>query len=221
MEKITGEIFQVGGGQFSSSEDAAVYLIHFTDRAALVDAGCGNSTKKIIANIRSHEVLPEQIEYLLLTHCHFDHTGGAKVLRDITGCKIIAHELDAHFLEDGNDEVTAASWYGESMEPFSVDVKLTGARNEIGLGEKVIEALHAPGHSPGSMVYLVESEGQRVLFAQDVHGPLHPSLLSNREDYLRSMDLLLSLDADLLCEGHYGVFRGKRDISKFIHRFIT
>lgn len=219
--KITGEIIQVGGGEFSSSEDAAIYLIHFADEAALVDAGCGNSSRKVIANIRSHKIPLDTVKYLLLTHCHFDHTGGAKALRDLTGCRIVAHELDAAFLEEGDDEVTAASWYDDSLEPFSVDVKLTGARSEIELGGRIIEAIHAPGHSPGSMVYLVESEGQRIVFAQDVHGPLHPSLLSNREDYLRSLSLLLSLDADILCEGHYGVYRGKREVSKFIRRFMS
>jgi len=217
--KITSEIFQVGGGRLSSPEDAAIYLIAFADQAALVDAGCGNSTKKVVANIQAFVTI-EKIRYLLLTHCHFDHTGGAKALRDLSGCKIVAHELDAQFLEDGDEEVTAASWYGQSMEPLSIDVKLTGDRNEIELSGRTIEAIHIPGHSPGSLVYLVESEGQKVVFAQDVHGPLHPSLLSNREDYLRSLDRLLSLDADILCEGHYGVFRGKKEVVELIHRFI-
>lgn len=221
MAKITKEIFQVGGGQFSSSEDAAVYLLHFDGQAALIDAGCGNSTMKVTSNIRLHGVGLEQIKYLLLTHCHFDHTGGAKALQDLTGCKILAHELDAQFLEEGDDEVTAASWYGQFLPPFSIDIKISGARSQIELGGRVIEAIHTPGHSPGSVVYLAESERQKVLFAQDVHGPIHPSLLSNREDYLRSLDLLLSLNADILCEGHYGVFRGKKEVSEFIRRFLT
>jgi len=141
-------------------------------------------------------------------------------MRDLTGCEIVAHELDAQFLEDGDEEVTAASWYEESLEPLSVDIRLKGTRNEVKLAGRVIEAIHTPGHSPGSMVYFVESAGQRVLFGQDVHGPLHPSLLSNREDYLRSLDFLLSQDADILCEGHYGIFRGRKEVSKFIRQFI-
>ncbi|MGV8073175.1 MAG: MBL fold metallo-hydrolase [Syntrophobacteraceae bacterium] len=220
MAKITGEVFQVGGGAFGSSGDASVYLISFEDHAAIVDAGCGNSVKHIAANILSRKVPLERIKYLLLTHCHFDHSGGAKALRNLTGCKIVAHELDAVFLEEGDENVTASSWYGQSLEPFTVDLKLKGARNEIDLGGRVVEAIHTPGHSPGSVVYLLESEGKRVLFGQDVHGPLDPSLLSNRGDYLRSLHLLLSLDADILCEGHYGVVRGKKEVANFIRRFI-
>jgi glyoxylase-like metal-dependent hydrolase (beta-lactamase superfamily II) len=116
--------------------------------------------------------------------------------------------------------VTAANWYGSSLTPFTVDRKLTDPEEEILLGGRVIKAIHMPGHSPGSVVYQTESEGLRVLFAQDVHGPLDPSLLSNREDYLRSLDLLISLNADILCEGHYGIYKGSVEINDFIRSFM-
>jgi glyoxylase-like metal-dependent hydrolase (beta-lactamase superfamily II) len=220
MMQITRDIFQVGGGRLSSSEDAAIYLIRFGDHAALVDAGCGSSVKKVVSNIRALHVPLEHIEYLLLTHCHFDHTGGAAALREMTGCRIVAHELDAAFLEEGDSETTAASWYGRTLKPFSIDRKISGDREEIRLGESVIEAIHTPGHSPGSVVYMTESDGLRILFAQDVHGPIHPSLLSNRKDYLKSLKLLLSLEVDILCEGHYGVYRGREEVTEFIRGFL-
>jgi len=69
-------------------------------------------------------------------------------------------------------------------------------------------------------VYLAESEGLKVLFGQDVHGPLDPALLSNREDYMHSLKVLLSLEADILCEGHFGVYKGKEEVEKFIRSFL-
>ncbi len=101
MKVITNEIFQIGGGELSDAEDAAIYLIHFEGEAAIVDAGCGGATDRVLENVRSCGVTPEQIRYLLLTHCHFDHTGGAKALRDALRCQIVAHEQDAAFLEQG------------------------------------------------------------------------------------------------------------------------
>jgi glyoxylase-like metal-dependent hydrolase (beta-lactamase superfamily II) len=68
---------------------------------------------------------------------------------------------------------------------------------------------------------MTESEGLKVLFAQDVHGPLDARILSDREDYLRSLNLLLSLKSDILCEGHFGVYRGKNEVEDFIESFIT
>ena len=218
--KITDEVFQVGGMGFTSHEDAAIYLVNFNGHAALVDAGCGRSTERLFNNVQSCGVNLKDIEYLLITHCHYDHTGGAKDVKDTTGCKAVAHELDAGFLEVGDDSVTAATWYGARLEPFVIERKLTLQSEQIQLGDRYIDAIHAPGHSPGSVVYVTESQGLKVLFGQDVHGPLDASLLSNREDYLKSLDLLLSLDADLLCEGHYGVYAGKNEVKKFIRSFV-
>ena len=218
--KITDEIFQVGGGEFTSPEDAAIYLINFKGHAALVDAGCGRSWDRLSKNIRTCGVKPEEIEYLLITHCHYDHTGGAKEVKDMTGCKAVAHELDAQFLEAGDDRVTAATWYGASLKPFLIEKKLSLPREYIQLGDSQIEAIHTPGHSPGSVVYVAESQGLKVLFGQDVHGPLDASFLSNREDYLESLKLLLSIEADILCEGHYGIYKGKTEVENFIRSFI-
>jgi len=219
--KITSDIFQVGGSGFTAPEDAAVYLINSEESSALIDSGCGQAHSTLVHNIQSCNVKPEKIDYLFITHCHFDHTGGAKALKESLHCKVVAHELDALFLEQGDDEVTAATWYGSTLQPFQIDIKLSGSKQELWLGEKKVEAYHTPGHSPGSVVYLMESDNQRVLFGQDVHGPLHPSLLSDKIAYQISLEFLLSLKADILCEGHFGVYRGKKEVERFIRSFMT
>lgn len=174
--RITDEIFQVGGPQLTAPQDAAIYLLNCDGRAALIDAGCGRANDTLLRNIEAAGVKREAIELLLITHCHFDHTGGARWLRDRLGCAVIMHELDARFLEMGDTEVTAASWYGSRLEPCMVDRRLAGNEEEIGLGERIIRAVHIPGHSPGSVAYITTSAGLKIVFAQDVHGPLHPSL---------------------------------------------
>lgn len=220
FESITSEIFQVGGPLLTSPNDAAAYLIRIGHHGALVDAGCGDDPVNLLENIASCGLLTEQIEYLLITHCHIDHIGGANTIREITGCRTVAHERDAVFIESGDNAVTAAEWYGARVTPCPVDLKLTGDRQEIFLGDRRIEAIHTPGHSPGSLVYLVESDGMKVLFAQDVHGPLHPILLSDQNDYVASLERIATLDADILCEGHFGVYRGKKDIRRFLETFM-
>ena len=124
--QITKEIFQVGGGQLTSPEDAAIYLINFDGHAALVDAGCGDAQDRVLANIGSCGVTLEHIKYILITHCHYDHTGGVKALRDLLHCQVVAHELEAPFLEKGDNVVTAANWYGAKIQPFQVDRKISG-----------------------------------------------------------------------------------------------
>ena len=219
--KILSNLWQVGGAEFSCPDDAAVYLVRFGEKAMLIDAGSGGGHTALISNIANclHDMA--KIEYLLLTHCHFDHTGGAEAVRDEYGCQIVCHTLDAVHLERGDGEVTAASWYGSWMAPLNIDVKIEKDLQTIQIGNGRITAYHWPGHSPGSLVYTTEMEGRRILFGQDVHGPLHPSLLSDPAAYQTSLGKLLALDADILCEGHFGVFHGKEAVKSFIQSFIV
>jgi glyoxylase-like metal-dependent hydrolase (beta-lactamase superfamily II) len=91
----------------------------------------------------------------------------------------------------------------------------------IDLSGRMIEAIHMPGHSPGSVVYIIESDGQKVLFGQDVHGPLDDSLKSNRVAYQMSLQNMLELKADILCEGHFGVYKGKDSVKQFISGYLS
>jgi len=175
---------------------------------------------KFVANIRKAGVEPGCVKQLFLTHCHYDHTGGAAALRQQTGAVIVAHELDAEYLEAGDSRVTAASWYGAWIEPLRVDVKVAGSEQRFTVGKLEVTFRHAPGHSPGSAVLYLESDGKRVLFGQDVHGPLHDELRSVRADYVKSLEFLLSLEADILCEGHFGVVIGKQKVRDFIESYL-
>lgn len=217
---IAGDMWQVGGPELSAPEDAAVYLIDGGSEAALIDAGCGGAADLILANVEAAGVAPARLSRLLLTHCHFDHTGGAQRLRRQIGCEVVMHADDAPFLEAGDHVVTAATWYHARIQRCPVDHRLDHAEETIRIGDRVMTALHIPGHSPGSVAYLTETADGPLLFAQDVHGPLHPSLLSDADAYQASLQRLLDVRAHVLCEGHFGIFRGEATVARFIRRFI-
>lgn len=218
--QIVEDLWQVGGAGFTSEEDAAIFLIRFGPEAALIDAGCGRAHRRLVDNVA--EVLPAgvNISYLLLTHCHFDHTGGAEAARKQYGCRIAAHSLDAVYLQDGNSQVTAASWYRAQMPILAVDEIFSDSPRVFEVGSGKIRAQHCPGHTPGSVVYIASLQSQTILFGQDIHGPLHASFFSDQADYRRSLEKLLELRADILCEGHFGVFRGKGQVEKFIRSYL-
>jgi glyoxylase-like metal-dependent hydrolase (beta-lactamase superfamily II) len=213
-------LWQVGGGRLTHPADAAIYLVRFGDKAALIDAGTGQSHSRLSKNIAECLDPGGQLEYLLLTHCHFDHTGGAEAVRNEFGCRVVAHELDAVYLEGGDNEVTAASWYGARLKPLTIDIKLQGEESILAIGDGKVTAIHWPGHSPGSVVYTAEIDGQLVLFGQDVHGPIHPALLSEEKQYQASLKKLAALGADLLLEGHFGIIRTNEEVREFIQSFM-
>lgn len=219
-QRITEHLWQVAGGELTHPEDAAAYLVRFGKHAALFDAGCGAAHGRLKANIDACLEGDATLDLLLLTHCHYDHTGGAEAVRRDFGCAIAVHELDAVYLEKGDSEVTAATWYGARLNPFTVDLKLSGEKNKLHVGDGEITAIHWPGHSPGSAVYATQVDGQHVLIGQDVHGPIHPALLSDRRQYQRSLQKLLEIPADFLLEGHFGIIRGQAAIEKFIRSFM-
>ena len=219
--KISDGLWMVAGPGLTCDKDAAAYLVCGGTRAALIDAGTGREHERLSKNIRA--VLPAEasLSFLFLTHCHYDHAAGAALLSREFGIPVVAHEKDSAFLESGDKAVTAASWYGAEMPPVRVDHQISGGQELFSVGSLKIQAIHCPGHTPGSVAYVTHLDGKKILFGQDVHGPLVASFLSNREDYVRSLNLLLSLNADVLCEGHYGVVEGKAEVARFIRRFLN
>lgn len=220
FEIISG-IFCVGGSDISHPQDALAYLVKSNDRAVLIDAGAGKGSSVIWENIQRSGVHPRELTHLILTHAHVDHIGGAEFFKDKAGCRIIAHEADQEAIESGDPVLTAASWYGVTLPRLKVDQILKETAEEIPLGskEKII-CLHTPGHTPGSISPYIDRQGQRVLFGQDIHGPFSKDFGSNLSDWRHSMEELLALKADILCEGHFGIYRTPQKIKTYIEQYM-
>lgn len=212
-------VYAVGGPDLSGPEDAYVYLVDAKSSLVLIDAGVGYANSRIEDNIRSLGLEPAEVWHIIATHCHIDHIGGLCGWRDRYGCKIIAHELDRAGIEGENKELTAASMYGVDYKPVAVDVILKGEENQMLLGETDFHFLHTPGHTPGSISVYVDTPEGRVLFGQDIHGPFSPAWGSDMKDWQRSMRKLIDLKADILCEGHAGIYKGEK-IRKYIEGYL-
>jgi glyoxylase-like metal-dependent hydrolase (beta-lactamase superfamily II) len=213
--EITNNISIVGGPDITDARDGCVYLLDL-DELMLIDSGAGWSVDKIITNIGTMGSNPLNLRKIILTHCHIDHIGGAPEIKRRFECKIYIHSLDAPSLENGDDVLTAASWYKTVFPPTPVDVKLNSQEETLEIGREKITCLHTPGHTPGSMSIYLDINEKRVLFAQDLHGPLLAEFGSNLEDWDRSTQKLLDIDADILCEGHFGIYKTKKEVKEYI-----
>jgi len=213
--EITDNIFIVGGPDITEGRDGCVYLINLGE-LILIDTGAGWSVDKLIKNIEKLGFDCKNLGRIILTHCHIDHIGGVPELKRRFGSKIYIHKLDAPPLENGDNVLTAASWYQTNFPPTPVDVKFELPEEILMAGGEKIVCLHTPGHTPGSICIYLDLNGKRILFAQDLHGPLLTEFGSNLSDWDRSTKKLLDLDADILCEGHFGIYKTKKEVMDYI-----
>ena len=217
-EKIVDGIYIVGGSDISHSYDCSVYLID-AGELLLVDAGAGQSFRRLMANIEQVGLNPGDLSTVLVTHCHIDHVGSLADLKKSYGVKIVAHELDAEAIETGDGVL--ADFYGVDYEPVQVDREVQGAEEKLRFGDLEVTAVHIPGHTPGSMALYVDlASGERVLFGQDIHGPYNPAWGADPGQARASLEKLVSLKADILCEGHFGIFRPAASVEKYISQYL-
>jgi glyoxylase-like metal-dependent hydrolase (beta-lactamase superfamily II) len=213
--EIVKDIYIVGGPDITDGRDGCIYLINLGE-LILIDTGAGWSVENIIKNIEKFGFACRDLKKIILTHCHIDHIGGVPELKKKFGSKIYIHKLDAPPLETGDPILTAATWYQTSFPPTPVDVKFNLPEEALTIGEQKVICLHTPGHTPGSICIHLDKDGKRILFGQDLHGPLLSEFGSNLEDYGRSTRKLLELEADILCEGHFGIYKTKKDVRNYI-----
>jgi len=216
---VCDRVYMVGGSGFSAPEDAYVYLVDAGSEQVLIDSGVGYGIDRIEDNIRSLGFEPAGVWHIIATHCHIDHIGGLAAWKERYGSKIIAHELDRAGIEGENNALTAASMYGVDYRQVLVDTLLSGELQELMLGDLKFNFLHTPGHTPGSISVYIDTKDGRVLFGQDIHGPFSPAWGSDLKQWRMSMQKLLALKADVLCEGHAGVYRGEK-VGKYIESYL-
>ncbi|HEY3275634.1 MAG TPA: MBL fold metallo-hydrolase [Syntrophorhabdaceae bacterium] len=218
-KEVTEKVYIVGSSDLSDSRDCSVYLIDAGD-LVLVDAGAGPGFDRIVSNIKNLGFDPGKISTLILTHCHIDHVGGAHFFKEKYGPQIVMHDLDARVVERGDQRMTAAFYYNINFKPLPVDIKFAKEEEHLSVCDHDIVCLHTPGHTPGSMSVYLDIGGKRVLFGQDIHGPFMKDFGSDLRQYRESMEKLLALKADVLCEGHFGVYQPAVRVADYIERYL-
>jgi len=219
-EVIAPGVYLVGGPNISRSEDATVFIVDGGGELVMIDAGAGRSARMLENNIREVGLEPGKIALLVLTHCHIDHIGAAAYFRREFSCRIAIHEEDAAAVESGDAIMTAANWYETDFPPLAIDEKLSGPEGVWKVGNTELHWLHTPGHTPGSICLYLDRGEQRILFGQDIHGPFLPAFRSDLHRWRSSMERLLELHADILCEGHFGIFQPRAAVEKYIRRYL-
>jgi glyoxylase-like metal-dependent hydrolase (beta-lactamase superfamily II) len=215
--KVWKDVYMVGGSDLSHPYDCCVYLLDASDMV-LIDAGAGMSFNKLMSNIEKLGFDPKKLKTILVTHAHIDHIGSLHRFQKEFGVQVIAHALDADEIE--GDGGIAAKAYGVSYTPCHVDLRIKGSEETLKIGKYELKVIHIPGHTPGSIAAYVDIDKQRVLFGQDIHGPYYPHWGADPALAKLSLQKLIDLKADILCEGHFGIYQPASEVKSYIQQYV-
>lgn len=129
------------------------YLALNGERAFVVDPGA--DADKILA---AAEAEGAKIEWVLLTHAHFDHIGGVAELQH-AGAQVVLHRDDLGIVSSFKN---LAFYAGVKVEKFLPDVTVSGGETLDVAGVKV-RVIHTPGHTAGGVCYVADD----IIFTGD------------------------------------------------------
>ena len=232
---------------YGGARRGAVYIIFDKGEAAIIDTGTALSVPYITDALQKLNIQPEQVRYILPTHVHLDHAGGAALLsRKLPNAQVIVHPRGLkHLIEPTKLIEGSTAVYGrEVMEtvigkviPLDADrgaMATDGMR--LSLGSRNLHLIFSPGHAKHH--YSVWDETEGCYFAGDVAGNSYREMDKDGRhlmflcsapvqydpaEWHASLDKILELNTKCLCLCHYGVIEsaGVRQAIADMQRLIA
>lgn len=206
-------IYIVDTKQYGLSEYGASYILK-GEKTAIIEAGTSFSVEEIM-----RELEPEAVAYIMVTHIHLDHAGGAGVLAErCPNSKVVVHERGADHLIDPSYLLKSVSQatgkmfkhYGTAFPiPEERIIRVSGGER-FDFGGFAVEVIDAPGHAPHHMCFF--EHATKSLFVGDAAGiyldrllPTTPPPSFNLERSLLTLRKLKDLKPRRLFYTHYGL----------------
>jgi glyoxylase-like metal-dependent hydrolase (beta-lactamase superfamily II) len=206
---------------------ACCYLIERDGEYAFVEAGTSHGVPRLLALLEARGIAPERVRYVLPTHVHLDHAGGAGVLmRALPEAKMVVHPRGARHMIDPSKLIAGAEavygaealmrMYGEiaPVDETRVIQAQDGLRLSLGGGE--LEFIDTPGHARHHYsIWDTVSEGFFTgdtfgLSYRDFDGPSGPFLMPtttpvqfDAQAWLQTIDRYLSYRPKRMYLTHY------------------
>jgi len=220
LKKVTENLYVVK--EFDPNvQDCCVYLVdsQSDEGLILIDAGIHSEPFKEIEKF-GFDI--GNLKHCLITHGHLDHFGACPMLKEFNKTmKFYAHELAAARIEEKPTGQYVEQFYGDyNYEPIKLDRKIKD-NDILKFGALEFKCIHIPGHTKDSVAYLLELDNKTILFGGDLPGIAININDGNLDDYIVSMEKLLKLDIDILCEGHEDIIEPSEKVKKFIKNYIT
>ncbi|NIM94032.1 MAG: MBL fold metallo-hydrolase [Anaerolineales bacterium] len=227
--QIEPGLFLIGSGSvgfdLTDPYDCNMYLFDSGNGFLLFDAGAGIDINRILRVLNQDGLEVDDIRHLFLTHGHADHSGGSKILSELTPLTTYASSGTAAAVRDGAEKISLpdairAGVYPANYVYRNYDVDHTVDHGEkVEIGRLVIEAIATPGHSYDHTCFLVSGFEKRYLISGDAvfYGGkiiLQDSYDCNVPETIDSIRKLAALSFEALLPGHlcFSLNDGKRHI---------
>lgn len=227
MIKLEHDIYLLDA-HYVQSGVACVYLMRRGDEIAVIETGTAHTVPRILQALKTMGCSKEDVRYIIPTHIHLDHAGGAGTLMELCpNAQLLVHPrgaphmIDPAKLEAGTIAVYGADkfkqLYGE-LQPVQAE-RVTEVPDGFSLefsGCK-LSFVHTPGHALHH--FCIHDSASRGIFTGDTFGLAYPNLYQNEqpfifatttpvhfspEDMLTSIDRLLALQPELMYLTHFG-----------------
>lgn len=201
-------IFVVDTGFVRPRFDAS-YLIVENGRAAFVDTGPNNAVPRLLAALRTQGLEPGDVDYVIPTHVHLDHAGGAGLLmQQVPNAKLLIHPrgarhmIDPTALMEGVRAVygreVADRDYGELVPVPEQRVVTTSEGMVVELAGRPLRFMDTPGHAKHH--HCLWDEASRGWFTGDTFGIAYPELHTPNGPYVLPATAPVQFDQEALHE---------------------
>jgi glyoxylase-like metal-dependent hydrolase (beta-lactamase superfamily II) len=187
---------------------AASHLVVDAGRAAFVDTGTTHSVGNLLAALEAKGIAPADVDWVLTTHVHLDHAGGAGALmRALPNARCAVHPRGARHLAEPTKLIAGSmAVYGEVRfkSLYGVIVPIDESRlfvpddgTQITLGRRRLELIHTPGHALHHYC-VVDREHERI-FSGDTFGISYRDFDVDGREFIFPTTTPVHFDPEALC----------------------
>ena len=143
-------------------------IVILADKITLIDTGVKGSEKIIFDYLQKQGRKPSEIDSIFLSHAHPDHIGSAAKIKELTRCKIFAHQFEKEGIENielQNKQRPVPGFFSLVDQPVIVDDFIEDSQEIKLQDELTLRFIKSPGHSKGLLNVLFVED--KILFSAD------------------------------------------------------